>query len=313
MIEVIIIEGLIYGIMVLGVFLTFRVLDFADLTVDGSFALGGSVTAALLMRGAPPLLIFAAVFGAGCLAGLATALIHSKLKVPGLLAGFLTMTMLYSVNLRIQGGRSNISFLKMDTLFSKITEFAARTHFLSGDLAVLLFLLLITLIFKLLLDVFFHTDFGLATGALGSNPQLIVSQGMNPEVVKGIGICIANGLTAFAGALAAEYNGFADVGSGTGVVLAGLAAVMIGEFLLRSNKIALLTFRVLLGSILYRALMFFARVYGWKINMGPNDLKFVTGALIILCLIATQAKIPAKLPHKLHGRFGSKRKEGGND
>ncbi|GHU39055.1 ABC transporter permease [Spirochaetia bacterium] len=297
MIETIIIEGLIYGIMVLGVFITFRVLDFADLTVDGSFALGGSVTAALLLRGAPSAAIFLAVFVAGCLAGLATALIHSKLKVPGLLAGFLTMTMLYSVNLRIQGGRSNISFLKLPTMFSKITDFAARSlpDFLSGGMSVLLFLLLVTLAFKILIDIFFRTDFGLAMGALGSNPQLIVSQGMDPEVVKAAGICIANGLTAVAGALASMYNGFADVGSGTGVVLAGLAAVMIGEFLMRSNRIALLTLRVLLGSILYRALMLLARIYGWRINMGPNDLKFVTGALIIICLIVTQAKLPSKL------------------
>ena len=301
MIETIIIEGLIYGIMVLGVFITFRVLDFADLTVDGSFALGGSVMAALLLRGAPSAAIFAAVFVAGCLAGLATALIHSKLKVPGLLAGFLTMTMLYSVNLRIQDGKSNISLLKQSTVFNKITDFAARSlpDFFSGDISILLFLVLVTLSLKVLIDIFFRTDFGLTVGALGSNPQLVIYQGMNPEVVKGFGICIANGLTSMAGAMAAMYNGFADVGSGTGVVLAGLAAVMIGEFLMRSNRIALLTLRVLLGSILYRALMFLARAYGWKINMGPNDLKFVTGALIIVCLIATQTKLLSKLSKKV--------------
>jgi putative ABC transport system permease protein len=286
MIQVILIEGLIYGIMVLGVFITFRILDFADLTVDGSFALGGAVMAASLLRDAPPPLTFAAVFVAGMGAGLATALIHSKLKVPGLLAGFLTMTMLYSVNLRIQSGRANISFLKFGTLFSEIQSL--NIGVLSGDTAVLIFLFVLVIVLKVLIDLFFHTDFGLAMGALGSNPQLVISQGMNPEIVKGIGICIANGLTAVAGALAAMYNGFADIGSGTGVVIAGLAAVMLGEFLLRSNKIAMLTLRVLLGSALYRALMFLARVHGWKIGMGPNDLKFVTGALIILCLIASK-------------------------
>ncbi|MHC6201805.1 ABC transporter permease [Breznakiellaceae bacterium SP9] len=289
MIQAILIEGLIYGIMVLGVFITFRVLDFADLTVDGSFALGGSVMAAALLADLPAAAVFLLVFAAGMGAGLATSLIHSKLKVPGLLAGFLTMTMLYSVNLRIQSGRANISFLKFDTLFVQLQSL--EFGLVSGDTAVLLFLLILLIAIKVLIDLFFHTDFGLAMGALGSNPQLIISQGMNPELIKSIGICIANGLTAVAGALAALYNGFADIGAGTGVVIAGLAALLLGEFLLRSNRIGILTLRVLLGSLLYRALMFLARVHGWKIGMGPNDLKFVTGALIIFCLIVTKTDL----------------------
>jgi putative ABC transport system permease protein len=283
MIQAILIEGLIYGVMVLGVFLAFRVLDFADLTVDGSFALGQAVLGALVVKGAPTALVFPAVCLAGMLSGLVTALIHTRLRVPGLLAGFLTMTMLYSVNLRIQGGKANISFIKFDTVFSR----------LPSETAVLIFLVVVVLVIKALLDLFFHTDMGLAMGALGSNPQLITSMGMSGEVIKGLGLCIANGLAALSGAFAAMYNGFADVGSGTGVVIAGLAAVMVGEFLMRSNKIALLTARVLLGSILYRALMFLARVHGWKIGMGPNDLKLITGLLIILCLVLTKTDMGA--------------------
>ncbi len=279
-------EGLIYALMVLGVFITFRILNFADMTVDGSFPLGASVAASLIVGGVNPIIaIFFAII-AGLLAGLITAVLHTKLKIPGLLAGILTMTMLYSINLRIMSNRANISLLRNETIFTFISD--KLSNFITSELAVVFFLILIVIIVKTLLDLFFHTDFGLTMGALGSNPQMVISQGMNPEVVKGVGICIANALSALAGAMAAMYQGFADVGSGSGVVVSGLASLMIGEFVLRSNKIALLTLRVIIGSIIYRMLMYFARSYGFLINMSPNDLKLITGLLIIICLIITQ-------------------------
>ncbi len=283
MIEGILIEGLIYGIMVLGVFVTFRVLNFADMTVDGSFPLGGAVMAVLLLKGVP---IFAAVMLAaicGMIAGLITALIHTRLKVPDLLAGILTMTMLYSVNLRIMSDRANISLLRVETVFSWAEGISGGNAWVSVAL-----LVIILLVIKCLLDIFFHTDFGLTMGALGSNPQMIISQGMNPDVLKTAGIALANGLAAMAGAFASMYNGFADVGSGTGVVVSGLASLMLGEFLLRSNRIGVQTFRVLLGSVVYRALMYLARSYGYTIGMSANDLKLITGILIILCLAVSQ-------------------------
>ena len=283
MIEGILIEGLIYGIMVLGVFVTFRVLNFADMTVDGSFPLGGAVMAVLLLKGVP---IFAAVMLAaicGMIAGLITALIHTSLKVPDLLAGILTMTMLYSVNLRIMSDRANISLLRVETVFSWAEGISGGNAWVSVAL-----LVIILLVIKCLLDIFFHTDFGLTMGALGSNPQMIISQGMNPDVLKTAGIALANGLAAMAGAFASMYNGFADVGSGTGVVVSGLASLMLGEFLLRSNRIGVQTFRVLLGSVVYRALMYLARSYGYTIGMSANDLKLITGILIILCLAVSQ-------------------------
>ncbi len=283
MIEGILIEGLIYGIMVLGVFVTFRVLNFADMTVDGSFPLGGAVMAVLLLKGVP---IFAAVMLAaicGMIAGLITALIHTRLKVPDLLAGILTMTMLYSVNLRIMSDRANISLLRVETVFSWVEGISGGNAWVSVAL-----LVIILLVIKCLLDIFFHTDFGLTMGALGSNPQMIISQGMNPDVLKTAGIALANGLAAMAGAFASMYNGFADVGSGTGVVVSGLASLMLGEFLLRSNRIGVQTFRVLLGSVVYRALMYLARSYGYTIGMSANDLKLITGILIILCLAVSQ-------------------------
>ncbi len=286
MLSSILIEGLIYGIMVLGVFITFRILDFADMTVDGSFPLGAAVAAVLVLKGVSLPVAFVAAFACGMLAGLITALIHTKLKIPGLLAGILTMTMLYSINLRIMSNRANLSLLKADTVFTWLASISK--NFLSPELAALLFLVCIVIIIKILLDLFFHTDFGLTMGALGSNPQLIISQGMNPEIIKGIGICLANGLAALAGSFAAMYQGFADVNSGTGVVVSGLASLMLGEFLLKSNKISLLTLRVLLGSIVYRALMYFARSYGYIIGMTANDLKLITGLLIIICMIISQ-------------------------
>ncbi len=282
----IIAEGLIYALMVLGVFITFRILNFADMTVDGSFPLGASVAASLVINGINPFIAILIAIFAGLLAGLVTATLHTKLRIPGLLAGILTMTMLYSINLRIMSNRANISLLRNETVLTIVSE--KFSSLMSPEITVVLFLVILVLIAKVLLDLFFHTDFGLTMGALGSNPQMVISQGMNPEIVKGVGICVANALSALAGAIAAMYQGFADVGSGSGVVVSGLASLMIGEFVLRSNKIALLTFRVIIGSIIYRMLMYFARSYGFLINMSPNDLKLITGLLIIICLIATQ-------------------------
>ena len=286
MIQGIVIEGLVYGIMALAVFITFRVLDFADMTVDGSFPLGAAVMATLLGVGANPFLAMVVAFASGAAAGAVTAVIHSKLKIPGLLAGILTMTMLYSVNLRILSNRANVSLLKVDTLFKQISSFAGQ--YTSGDYGILLFLLAAVAVILVLINIFFHTDFGLTLGALGSNQQMITSQGMNPEVVKLIGICFSNGLVGIAGSLACMYQGFADVNSGTGTVVAGLASVMIGEFLLKSNKIEILTLRVILGSILYRAIMYTGRRYGYVIHLTANDLKLITGALIILCLVVSK-------------------------
>ena len=296
MIEGILIEGLIYGLMVLGVFITFRILDFADLTVDGSFPMGAAIMGIMLIKGVNPLVAVLFAFAGGMVAGLITAVIHTKLKIPGLLAGILTMTMLYSVNLRIMDNRANISLLKIPTFFTWLT--GLTEGFMNPDVAIVLFLVLIVVVVKILLDLFFHTDFGLTMGALGSNSQLIISQGMNPEIIKGIGICIANGLTATAGAFAAMYQGFADVGSGTGIVVSGLASVMIGEFLIRSNKISMLTLRVILGSIVYRMLMYFARSYGYLIHMSANDLKLITGLLIIICMIISRTDLINKMKKK---------------
>ena len=300
MLNSILIEGLIYGIMVLGVFSTFRVLNFCDMTVDGSFPLGACVLAACLTAGIPPVAAIFIAFLSGLVAGIATSAIYTKLKIPDLLAGILTMTMLYSVNLRIMSNKANISFLKIETLFSKIQDKAYDFFFDMGlefdvEWALVFFLIVFVAVLKILMDLFYHTDLGLTMGALGSNPQLIVSQGVNPDIVRTIGICFGNGLPALAGSFAAMYNGFADVGMGTGIVVSGLASLMLGEFIIKSNRIGLQTLRVFIGSIVYRALMILARSYGYKIHITPNDLKLVTGILIIICLIVSRTDLIDRL------------------
>jgi len=291
MLETILIEGFIYGIMVLGLFISYRTLNFCDMTVDGAFPMGGCILAACITHGMSPVVGIFFAFAGGCLAGLCTTLLYTKLRVPDLLAGILMMTMLYSINLRIMSNRANISFLRIETTFSKITAFTSA-HFPSipNETGILVFLLIFIIIFKLLLDLFFHTDLGLTMGALGSNQQMVVSQGVNPQIVRGIGVCFGDGLAALSGAFTAMYNGFADVGAGTGIIVSGLASLMLGEFIIRSNKIGWITLRVLIGSIIYRALMLIARRYGHYINLTANDLKLITGLLIIICLIIANLK-----------------------
>lgn len=286
MIANILIEGIIYGIMVLGVFMSYRVLNFCDMTVDGAFPMGGCILACCLCAGIPPFVGLLLAFAGGLLAGLCTTVIYTRLRIPDLLAGILTMTMLYSINLRIMHNRANISFLKIATPFSKIKDFM-ELHFanISPEWGICIFLLIFVIVLKFVLDLFYHTDLGLTMGALGSNEQMVISLSVNPQIVRGIGICVGDGLASLAGAFAAMHQGFADVGSGTGVIVSGLASLMLGEFIIRSNKIGFLTLRVLIGSIIYRALMYIGRSYGYVIGLSSNDLKLITGLLIIICLI----------------------------
>ncbi len=289
MIEGIFVEGLIYGIMALGVFLTFRILDFPDLSVDGTFPLGAAVMAICLTSGMDMGTALLISFAGGFAAGSVTAVIHNKLGVPSLLAGILTMTMLWSINIRVLGDRANLPLLRTETILTRIE--VGFGSVVGETAAVLIFFIVVVLLIKLLMDLFFHTDLGLTMGAMGNNEQMVISQGVNPEMVKIIGVGISNGLVALSGAFAAQYQGFADVNLGQGIVVQGLAMVMLGEFLFSSNRIGLLTLRVIFGAIIYKAIMFFGRYYGYFINLTPNDLKLITGLLIILCLILTKYRL----------------------
>jgi putative ABC transport system permease protein len=195
--------------------------------------------------------------------------------------------MLYSINIRILGGRANVPLLRITTLYTKFPEIFSM---LSTSWAVLVGTLIIVLVIKLIIDIFFRMDLGIAIGALGSNEQMIISMGMNPKLLKVIGMAISNGLIALSGGLLAQYQGFADANLGQGMVVQGLAAIMIGEFLFDSNKISLITLRVVFGAIIYKALMFLGRYYGYYINLTPSDLKLLTGILVIVSLIVAQTR-----------------------
>ncbi len=289
MIESILVEGLIYGIMVLGVFITFRVLDFPDLTVDGTFPLGAALMVQGILLGMNGWLALLIAFIGGVLAGTITALIHNYLKVPNLLAGILTMTMLYSINIRILGNRANVPIIDQKTLLSDVSS--RFSGVIPDEYILLAFFVVVALGIKLLVDLFFHTDLGMTIGAMGNNEQMVVSQGINPKTLKTIGLGLSNGLVAVSGAFAAQYLGFADVGLGQGIIISGLASVMIGEFLVRkSNRIGVLTLCALAGSILFHAVMYVGRYYGYVIQMTPNDLNLIKGLLIIVLLVLTQTR-----------------------
>lgn len=274
-------QGLAYGIAALGVFITYRILNFPDLTVDGSFVAGAAIASSLLvLRGFDPMLVLLIAFGAGCLAGMVTGLLNTKLGITDLLAGVLSMIMLYSINLRIMG-RPNISLLRVDTITRTIND----TFPTLGSAAVLVFIALGVLIIKLGLDFFFKTEIGLALRATGDNEAMITAQGVNTKTMKVAGLVLSNGLVALSGGLVAQYSGFADIGMGVGTIITGLAAVIIGGSLVRSRKIGWMTTSVLVGSLIYRVAVMFALRYGYTIGFQASDLKLVTSLLVIIALV----------------------------
>jgi len=274
-------QGFAYGIAALGVFITFRILRFPDLTVDGSFVTGAAIASSLLTTmGIDPFLALAVAFGAGCVAGAVTGLLHTRLGITDLLAGVLSMIMLYSINLRIMG-KPSISLLRVTTL-SDVVEKALSPL---GAVAILVVLAGMTLLIKFVLDAFFRTEFGLALRATGDNEAMIVSQGVNTKSMKVFGLALSNGLVALSGALVAQYSGFADVGMGVGTIVTGLAAVIVGGSLIRSRRIGWMTASVLVGSLIYRVAVMFALRYGYLIGFQASDLKLVTSLIVIVALV----------------------------
>ena len=263
-------QGLVYGIMALGVYITYRILHFADLTVDGSFPLGAAVAARFIADGGSPLLGTVLAMAAGMLAGLTNGFFNTKLKISGLLSGILTMTALYSVNLRVMG-RANIPLLRKPTL---VSWFGQR-----GMAPWILFLITLVLI-KVLLDLFLKTEIGFAIRATGDNEQMIRSCGVNTDGMKLIGLGLANCLVALSGALVAQYQGFADVGMGVGTVVAGLASVIAGQALVRLPGLGWATTGVIVGSLIYRGAIFAAL----RLGLAPTDLKLITAVLVVFAL-----------------------------
>ena len=259
-------QSLVFAIMVLGVYISFRILNFPDMTVDGTFPLGAAISAKLLTLGVNPYLTLLVALVAGAVAGAVTGLIHVKLKVKDLLAGILVMTALYSVNLRIMG-KSNIPLFEEDNIFN--TEYS-----------MMITIVVLILISKFLLDYLLKTKFGFALKALGDNENLIVSLGLNEEKYKIYGLMIANSFVAFSGAVLAQYQGFADVGMGTGIIVIGLASIIIGDTLFGKRRRLAGTTIVIIGSILYRGVI----AVTLSMGMDASDLKLITSVIVIIIL-----------------------------
>ncbi len=273
-------QGLVYAVMVLGVYLTFRVLDFPDLTVDGSLPLGAAVTGSLMVQGWDPFSSLVIAMAAGALAGCVTALLATKLKIMSLLASIITMTALYSINIRIMG-RPNLALLNLSSVFD-LLSFSGMPRYLATPLV----LFFIVLACKLFLDLFLHTRLGLALRGTGDNPQMIRSQGVNTDSMILIGVSLSNALVALAGGMVAQSQGFADVGMGIGTIVAGLASVILGESLVGSHSVMRQTLSAIVGSLVYRFAIVFALSYQVGFfRLTPSDLNLITAILVVICLV----------------------------
>ena len=268
-------QGLLWAVMALGVYITYRVLDIADLTVEGSFPLGAAVAASMLSAGYGPIPSFVVAAIAGMVAGVVTALLHTKMKIPALLAGILTMIALYSVNLRVMG-KANLSLLGTDTTFSIIRKMLS----LNSAYTTLVVGLLATVLVAVFIYWFFGTEIGGAIRATGFNQQMIRAQGVDTDVTIMIGLLLSNALVAISGALVAQSNGFADVGMGTGTIVIGLASVIIGEVLFGTRSFKNSVISVILGSVVYRIVI----AVVLQMGMPPNDLKLFTSILVAFAL-----------------------------
>jgi putative tryptophan/tyrosine transport system permease protein len=287
--------GFILSLLALGVFISFRIFAFPDITADGSVTLGASVAATLLIHGVTPPVASLAAFGTGVLAGACTGTLHTRFKINPLLSGILVMTALYSVNLHVMGS-SNISLLGVNTLATqserigvKLMRGATRFDLAGWDVSVrdsmvLAAIVLAVLLTGALLYWFLRTNLGIAMRATGDNVQMIRALGVNDGNMIVFGIAISNGFVALSGALLAQYQGFADVGMGIGMVVWGLASVIIGEALVGTNQLGLTIIGAVMGSVLFRLMVAVALRWG----LSPNDLKLITAMFVFVALIVPQ-------------------------
>ena len=272
-------QGLIYAIMAFGIYITYKILDFPDLTVDGSFPMGAAIAAALISRDVNPLLTLPICFLVGAVVGTLTGLIHVKLKVRDLLSGIIMMTALYTVNLRI-AGRANLPIYNKSTIFQNDLVDKIIPKSLSS-FKVVIIVLIITLISKYILDWYLRTKSGMLLRAVGDNDHIITSLGVNKGKVKVVGLAISNGLVALSGCVFAQQQRYFDVSMGTGTMVIGLASVIIGTSLFRKVTILRVTSSVVIGSVIYKACVAIAIRFGFE----STDLKFITAALFLLILV----------------------------
>jgi putative ABC transport system permease protein len=270
-------EGLAYGFVAIGVYLTFRVLAFPDLTVDGSFPLGGAVVAILIINDVNPWLATLAALVAGLCAGLATSLLNTKLRINALLAGILMMVALYSINLMIMG-RSNIGLLRETTVFSQFAQFLGIDDKVTLSI---IFMVVLAVIILAILNWFLRTEIGLALRATGENEQMVRGLGGNTDMTTILGVSISNGLVALSGALIAQNQGYSDVGMGVGMIVMGLASVIIGEGIFRPRGVTAILLAVIGGTFAYRLFISIALRFNW---VSAGNLKLVTALLVIIAL-----------------------------
>lgn len=274
-------EGFVYAIMALGVYITYKILDFPDLSVDGTFPLGGAVSVSLILAGVHPLLTLFIAFLAGALAGIVTGIIHVKLKVRDLLSGIIVMTALYSINLRV-AGKANVPIFSKETIFENSFLDSVVPAALS-DYVVVIILFLIVVIVKILLDLYMKTRSGYLLRAVGDNDTLVTSLAKDKGMVKIVGLSIANGLAALAGSVYCQQKGFFESSIGTGTIVIGLANVIIGTKLLERFGFVKSTTAVIVGSVVYKACVSLAIALG----LGASDLKLITAALFLVILVVS--------------------------
>jgi putative ABC transport system permease protein len=288
-------QGVIWGIMALGVFITFRLLDFPDLTVDGSFATGGAVTVMLILAGFPAYAALAVAVAAGLLAGFVTGLLHTVFGIPAILAGILTQISLWSVNLMILGGANKA--VNVDKFFLIVS--------LRNVASAILTALVFAFVLVCLLYWYFGTEQGSAIRATGSNPQMARAQGINIDTMKVIGLCLSNGLVALSGGLMAQYQGFADIKMGQGAIVIGLAAVIIGEVLAdaifrKHLNFAIRLIFVVVGGVIYYLVI---GIVMW-LKMPTDLLKLLTATIVAIFLAVPYLRTKAKSSFKLAGKRG---------
>ena len=280
--------GIIWGIVALGLYLTYRVLNYADLTVDGSLALGGAISAVCVAAGVPPILaIFIATAG-GMMAGGVTGFLHTKLRIPDLLAGILTQFGLYSINLRIMG-KANFGLLNQTTLFSQIKALGIPSKWAGLSVGIVFIVILIVLIY-----CFFGTEIVCALRATGNNPDMVKAMGSNTKAYIVLGLVVGNGLVGMSGALLAQYQVYADIQMGQGTIVIGLAAIMIGEVLFSKRSYMHRLTGVVIGSIVYRIIIAFVLRISLNadlfIKITADDMKLITAVIVAIALVAPRLK-----------------------
>lgn len=278
-------QGLLWAPLAIGVFITFRILDIPDLTTEGSFPFGAAVAVSLMLKGSSAIVAAFVGFLAGCLAGLVTGILDTKLRIPSLLAGILTMTGLYSINMHIMG-KSNVPLLSQKVL----TEYLPQTW--SLELQTIVLGIIVTSIVILILYLLFKTRLGLALMATGNNPHMSAANGINTDKMVIFGYMISNGLIALSGALIAQSNGYADIGMGIGTIVIGLASVLVGEIFLRGHGILTRLLAMVVGAIVYRLLLTIAMGLGFP----ADDLKILSAIIlvIVICVPIVQTRIQTK-------------------